>query len=84
MSERTPNIAHAAWTATGGTPSYVGTCQRCGATRRATALSLQTLGFGRGDVWACDGGCATAAAEPTVKRNSAEYWRAIKALADRA
>lgn len=65
----TQKIAHGAWRATSealgaveralhseGT-EWSGTCQKCGTIKAAAELVWARLPFGRGEIWACRGGC---------------------------
>jgi hypothetical protein len=46
------------WYATGHTsPHFEGVCGKCGVVRPAIELELRQLPWGRGEVWACKGGC---------------------------
>jgi hypothetical protein len=46
------------WYATGKPQGeFVGVCGKCGKVRMAIELILTRLPWGRGEVWACKGGC---------------------------
>lgn len=38
-------------------PQWVGVCGKCKVTRAAARLEVVRLPFGKGEVWACRGGC---------------------------